>query len=528
MKARDSALKRAAMDLAERQNFVRLPIRSVEEQKVKAAAGFFLLGELASNAVPALIDVWQHPSSVESKEIAEKTLMQLYPVKSVAMPYWVAVGNRADWYIRTGVRQSESGFTSNALLAFSQAIELEPTNLLACTSRGDARLQLQDFTAARMDFERVMELSSSNATGVFGRGLCKFGVKDFRGAEADFTRAINLETNDYRVFNARGLARANLRDFDAALEDFDQAIEMASYDAAVYRNRATVEGMQTDYEPALADASKSLDLDAKDSLTWALRGRIQCALRNYQAAVTNEERSIQLNPKDSNAYAARATARMCMNQFASSAADLETALQLNPTNATAFLIRAVVSAKRGGEDDAALADFEHAVELAPQAPETHGMLGLFQYKGSNWEPALANCRKALQLGAIASVSSYNSYIWLIRAQSGEEKTANKELEAYLNSLDNTKTNEWSAITARFLSGSLSESNYLGFASTAAKRPSAVTNQICESFFYTAMKRKLAGDKEGALALLQKCLDTKDDNSMAYMNAEVELRALKAQ
>ena len=71
-------------------------------------------------------------------------------------------------------------------------------------------------------------------------------------------------------------------------------------------------------------------------------------------------------------------------------------------------------------------------------------------------------------------------------------------------------------------------NFLSLATTAAKRPSAVTNQICDSLFYAAMKRKLSGDKPGALELLQKCLDTKDDNDMAYMNARVELRALKAQ
>jgi len=102
------------------------------------------------------------------------------------------------------------------------------------------------------------------------------------------------------------------------------------------------------------------------------------------------------------------------------------------------------------------------------------------------------------------------------------------LVVYLKSLDDTRTNEWSAITARFLSGSLAESNFLTLATTAAKRPSAVTNQICESLFYCAMKRKLAGDMPGALELLQKCLNTRDDNSMAYMNAEVEMRALKAQ
>jgi tetratricopeptide (TPR) repeat protein len=526
LKAKDSALRRAAMDLVERQDFVRIPIGSVEEQKQKAQAGFYLLGELASNAVPTLIDICQHPPSANSKEIAESTLMRLYPAKCVAVPYWEAAERRPQWYINAGMVQNESGATSNALLAFSQAIQLEPTNVTAYLSRGDTRIQLQDLTGARMDFEKVMELSPSNEPAIFGRGLCKFGLKDFKGAEADLTAAIGLETNDCRAVNCRGLARANLRDFNAALADFNNAIDLSSYDATFYRNRAMVEGMLTEYESALADASKSLELDGKDAVTWTLRGRIQSALKNYQAALADADKAIQLDAKDSNAYAARATVHMCLDEFASATADLEKALQLNSKNASAFLVCGVLSAKRGGEDEAALADLEHAVELFPQAPETHGMLGMLQYKAAKWEPALANCRKALALGALVNVSSYNSYIWLIRAQSGEEEAASKELEAYLKSLDNSKTNEWSAITARFLSGSLPESNFLSLATSAAKRPSAVTNQICESLFYAAMKRKLAGDKPGALELLQKCLDTKDDNSMAYMNAGDEMRALR--
>ncbi len=132
------------------------------------------------------------------------------------------------------------------------------------------------------------------------------------------------------------------------------------------------------------------------------------------------------------------------------------------------------------------------------------------------------------MGALTSLASYHSYIWLIRAQSGQEPAATEELEAYLQSVDSSKTNDWSAITARFFTGKLPESNYLNLAITAARRPSAVTNQMCEAFYYAAMKRKLAGDKPGALTLFRKSLDTKDDNCMAYFNAVVELRALQEQ
>jgi hypothetical protein len=53
LRAKDSASKKAVLKLVEKQNFVRIPLRGDEEQKGKAQAGFYLLGELASNAVPA-------------------------------------------------------------------------------------------------------------------------------------------------------------------------------------------------------------------------------------------------------------------------------------------------------------------------------------------------------------------------------------------------------------------------------------------------------------------------------------------
>jgi hypothetical protein len=37
-----------------------------------------------------------------------------------------------------------------------------------------------------------------------------------------------------------------------------------------------------------------------------------------------------------------------------------------------------------------------------------------------------------------------------------------------------------------------------------------------------MKRKLAGDKQGAIDFFQKCLDNGDDNNFGYWSAKFEL------
>jgi lipoprotein NlpI len=211
------------------------------------------------------------------------------------------------------------------------------------------------------------------------------------------------------------------------------------------------------------------------------------------------------------------------DDFEGASTDFEKAIQLNPKSALAFFGRAFLKEKRG-DDPGALADFNRAVELSPQFAETYASLGLLQYNLSDWRPALENLRKALALGSLTDDPRF--YIWLIQSQSGKTDDAKKELETFLNSLQGEKATNWTASIGHFLIGDLPEDEFLNQATTKAKRPSAIKGQICESFYYAGMKHKLAGDKQGAADLFQKCLDTGDDNSFGYMSAKVELRAMK--
>jgi tetratricopeptide (TPR) repeat protein len=527
LRARDSGLKLRVMNLIPGSGFFNRHFSPAEEKYYRASLGFGCLGELATNAIPGLVKIYNNPASLDAKDTADSVLREIYPAADTVVPYWVPQNQRAEWYRTTGVLKLSSGSQSNALLAFSECIRLDPTNASAYLNRSAVNMQLRDFTNALGDATKSIELNGSNEAAFYTRGLCKFALKDFKNADTDFTTAIRLDTNYFSAYNYRGLARGNLRKLDEALDDFNKAAELEPNDATILRNRALLEGMQKEFELALADISKSIELGGKDAMAYQLRGRVESALKDYKAAVPDFDKAIALNPKDPMAYAGRSAVKVYTDDFDGASTDVEKALQLNPKSAIAYMTRGCLKAKRGGEVQGALADLARAVELSPDAPETHAMLGLFQYRFSQWDPALENCRKALQMHPLASTADLRSYIWIIRAQKGEESEANQELEGYLSSLEGPKTNEWDASIARFLLGSLAESNFLHQATTTAKRPSAVRGQVCESLYYAGMKRKFAGDKQGALELFQRCLDTRDDNNYGYMNAGVEMRALNS-
>ena len=77
--------------------------------------------------------------------------------------------------------------------------------------------------------------------------------------------------------------------------------------------------------------------------------------------------------------------------------------------------------------------------------------------------------------------------------------------------------------AGHLLGKVSEADLFA----AAKSPDAKKErgQLCEAWFYSGMKKLLAGDKAAAAEHFQKCLATEQKDFTEYRFAQAELKAL---
>lgn len=273
----------------------------------------------------------------------------------------------------------------------------------------------------------------------------------------------------------------------------------------------------------MTDASKAIKLDPSDAFSYQIRGHAKDSLKNFDDALSDFNRAVELSPANAAAYAGRAGIKLQMDDYEGANADLDKALQLDPKSPLVYSTLGFLKEKTG-DDKGALADFNRAAQLGAKIPGTHDGLALLQYKLSQWGPAMKNLRTALKLNP--SMDDLRFYIWLIRSQTGGQVEANQELEAYMKSPQGQKMKDWPASIGRYLTGKLSQSNFISKATTTAKLPSAITGQVCDAYYYTGMKHLIAGDKPGAADLFQKCVDTKDDNSFGYINARAELQVLK--
>ena len=395
---------------------------------------------------------------------------------------------RAQIHYDSGVKQLTAGRQSDAIDAFTTAIQSDPK-----------------FSPAYL-----------------ARGQCHYALKDFKAAEADFSMAIQLEPGDVNAYNGRGASRLNLREVDEAVTDFDKVVELMPDEAVGYRNRAAAHMMAMESEKGVADASKAIEMDGDDAFSYHIRAAGKGSMKDYQAALVDCNKAIELAPTNGEVYAGRGSLRVLMDDFPATEADISRALEISPKSASAYIVRGLMKEKQS-DNDGALADFNQAIQLNPETPDPdpYELLGLLQYDLSQWTVALQNLNKSVELRTTENDPHF--YIWLIRTQKGEQDAANKELTQFLKSLRTDRAKKWQGSVARYLTGALPENEFFDQATSTAERPSAVRGQKCESFYYAGMKHKIAGDKQGAAELFQKSVDTGDDNAFTYFSAKVELR-----
>ena len=189
----------------------------------------------------------------------------------------------AEDFYQKGKIKSKNSDLIGAILEYSNAIRLNPTNGLYYNDRAWAKCNLLLYMDAIKDFNKSIELDPNNEYGFQGRAYMKARLKDYRGAIQDYSRAIELNINDsnrdnrgamYKYikeesladhYNSRGEAEDNLKDYRKALIDYNKAIEMSTLYTvrsvlleSFYSNRGILKYKIQDYKEALGDFNNLL------------------------------------------------------------------------------------------------------------------------------------------------------------------------------------------------------------------------------------------------------------------------------
>ena len=78
------------------------------------------------------------------------------------------------------------------------------------------------------DFDEAIHLNPFDVSAYYSRGNAKVKLDLYEDAISDFDEAIHLNPSDFDSYHNRGVARAELDQYEDAISDFDEAIHLNS------------------------------------------------------------------------------------------------------------------------------------------------------------------------------------------------------------------------------------------------------------------------------------------------------------
>ncbi len=149
---------------------------------------------------------------------------------------------------------------------------------------GDVYFEQNDYTDAIVAYTCAIERNETYAPAYINRGFAYAIQLNFPPALEDYNRALELDGNAITAYNNRGLLYFNQGTFGLALTDFTLAVTLNPNFAIAYHNRGLVHAAEGNYELAITDLQQAIALDADYAAPHASLGAVYTAqaLESYQ------------------------------------------------------------------------------------------------------------------------------------------------------------------------------------------------------------------------------------------------------
>lgn len=176
---------------------------------------------------------------------------------------------------------------------------------LVYNNRGNAYLQLQQFSEAISDFDKAISNVAEYDLPYYNRG-CAFAQRNERGdlnsAMQDFEKFLQLHGPDVDAYNNLGVTQLKLRNIAESIKTFSKAIELDPEYSLAYLNRAQAHQNYYQLEQAIQDFNKAIELAPFDSRSYYSRGLLYQEEKKYVDAIHDIRIAKHLNPAGMNLY----------------------------------------------------------------------------------------------------------------------------------------------------------------------------------------------------------------------------------
>jgi tetratricopeptide (TPR) repeat protein len=269
---------------------------------------------------------------------------------------------------------------ADALVDFSDAIEMEPKNSLAMAQRALALVWLRHFDEAAKHIEAALALNPKQIAAFRARGMMGQFKQDYRAAIAAFSEVLGLDPSDAFSLGNRAIANMALNNNEAALADAERALKLSPWWIEQHGRRMELllrlgrpgEAVAA-IDAMVAANAENLNAALFAALAYRQLKRMDLALKLLDPLVAAKPQAA--------IYIVRADVRDGAD-VAGRMADLEAALALEPKNTDALLKK--LHLQVGQADYAnAVAGYTALIERLPGQKMLHLLRGIAYAKAGD-------------------------------------------------------------------------------------------------------------------------------------------------
>ena len=267
---------------------------------------------------------------------------------------------------RRAVALDASGQTDKAMEDYSAAIKADPKSSLAFLGRGVLlAVRKRAYDRAVEDFDKVLVIEPDNVEALVSRGDAFAQLGDHGRAMADLNSAVALAPGKPTVLLARGQVESRRGNLAGAARDYEAALKLDARYADAMINLAAVRSMQGQSGAAIDLLDQAIAIDRRNPLAFYNRGYAEFALKQYDKAIADYSSAIEIDPRLGLAYNNRALSRaVAGTDLVAALADSDQALKLLPLNLEVRDTRGFIYLKLG-DPALALNEYNAALTIDP-------------------------------------------------------------------------------------------------------------------------------------------------------------------
>ncbi len=311
------------------------------------------------------------------------------------------------------------GDNKGALAAISEAIRLEPEDVIILNEKAGLLLQLGDKKGAIAIYDIILA-KGKKYWAYLNRGNVKSELGDNKGGIADYDIAIRINPQLADAYTNRGNAKSRLGDKKGAIADYDIAIRINPQYALAYNNRGFTKSELGDKEGAIADYDTAIRINPQSDVAYGNRGFIKSELGDKKGAIADFDTAIRINPQSALDYYNRGNTKSELGDKKGAIADYDLAIRLNPQLAEAYFNRGIVKSELG-DKEGAIADMNIAIRINPQYADAYTNRGFDKSRLGDKKGAIADHDLAIRINPQFALAYTNR--GLVKSDLGDKKGA---------------------------------------------------------------------------------------------------------